>query len=65
MNKLIIGLSLLMLAIGIGVDLLAWFGVLAAGEPPVVVHLSTGALIFSGAGNVLTALVNREVKKNG
>lgn len=63
MNKLIIGLSVLMLAIGLTVDALAWFGLLAAGEPQVIVHLSTFALIFSGAGNVLTALVNREVQK--
>lgn len=63
MTKVIIGLSILMLAIGITVDLLAWFGVVAAGEPVVIVHLSTFALIFSGAGNVLTALVNREVQK--
>lgn len=51
-----------MLIIGIVVDILAWFKVVAAGEPPVVLHLSTGALIFAGAGNLLTAILNKKIE---
>lgn len=45
------------------VDMLAWFQIIAKDEPPVVLHLSTFALIYAAVGNVLTASVNKEVKK--
>lgn len=62
LSTILIVLSAVMLAVGIAVDVLAWFGVLASEEPPVVVHLSTWALIFAGSGNLLTAIVNKKVE---
>lgn len=62
MKWLLIGLSIAMLVAGITVDVLAWFKIIAKDEPPVVLHLSTSALIFSGAGNLLTAIVNKHVE---
>lgn len=62
-STLILVLSLVMLIGAIIVDMLAWFQIIAKDEPKVVLHLSTFALIFSAIGNVLTANVNKEVKK--
>lgn len=44
-----------MLVIGLGADAAVWLGMLAAEEPPTVVHLSTWALIFTGLDGVLVA----------
>lgn len=61
--KAFILVSYAMIAGGILVDALAWFKVIAATEPPLVVHLSTFALIFSGYGNVISAQINRKVEE--
>jgi hypothetical protein len=56
--------SVLMIAIGLGLDLLAWFHLIAKSEPPLVVHLSTAALIFSGYGNIISSQINKKVEGN-
>lgn len=44
-----------MLVAGVAADLAVWLGLLAAEEPPTVVHLSTWAPIFAGLDAVLIA----------
>ncbi len=62
--RIFVIISVLMMIGGITVDALAWMGKLAAEEPPVVVHLSTAALIFSGFGNVVTAVMTKKLDNN-
>lgn len=62
-TKTFLTVSLIMLVGGITVDIMVWLKLIAQDEPPLVVHLSTFALIFAGYGNVITALVNKRVKE--
>jgi hypothetical protein len=55
--------SILMMSTGLLLDGLAWTHRIAKSEPPLVVHLSTWALIFTGYGNVISAVINKEVKE--
>lgn len=61
LTKSFLAISILMVVGGITVDVLVWMKLIAEDEPPLVVHLSTFALIFSGYGNVITAVVNKEM----
>lgn len=61
--KAFLVVSVLMMIGGLTVDILAWLHIVARSEPPLVVHLSTFALIFAGYGNILTAIVNKDIKK--
>lgn len=53
-----------MIIIGLTLDILAWCKLIAANEPPLVVHLSTFALIFSGYGNIISAQINKKVEES-
>lgn len=64
LTKSFLIISILMVAGGLAVDTLVWLKLIAQDEPPLVVHLSTFALIFSGYGNVITAVVNKEMKES-
>lgn len=48
--------SVIFLAGGVVVDVLAWMGKLGEGEPPLVLHLSTAAIIGSGISGVIATL---------
>jgi len=63
LTKSFLAVSIGMMMIGLTADVLVWLGLIAQEEPPLVVHLSTFALIFSGYGNIITAIVNKEVKE--
>ena len=54
--------SIIMVIAGFTLDILVWLKVIAKEEPPLVVHLSTAALYFSGYGNVIMSIVNKRVK---
>lgn len=53
-------ISILMMVAGLALDILAWMGVVAKGEPVLVLHLSTWAIITAGFGNVIISIVNKE-----
>lgn len=55
-------MSILMMIGGVTLDILVWFHKIAKTEPPLVLHLSTAALYFSGFGNIITAMVNKQVR---
>lgn len=52
-------LSWTLLVVAFVLDLLAWLHVIAKKEPPVVLHLSTWAIIYSAYTAVLVAERNR------
>lgn len=64
LTKSFLIISILMMAGGLAVDILVWLKLIAQDEPPLVVHLSTFALIFSGYGNVVSAVLNKKMDDN-
>lgn len=60
-NYLFLTISILMMVGGIVVDIMVWLKMIAPDEPPLVLHLSTAALIFSGFGNIVSAVVNKRL----
>jgi hypothetical protein len=52
-QRLRVGLAVVMVAVGSTLDVLVWFHLVAQKEPPLVVHLSTWALIFTGLVGIL------------
>jgi hypothetical protein len=52
-QKLRIALAVVMVIGGAAVDALVWLHLVAQKEPPLVVHLSTWALIFTGLVGIL------------
>lgn len=53
MRLLVAALSWATLLVGVVLDLLVWFRKIATKEPPLVLHLSCWALIWTGLTNVL------------
>lgn len=62
LNYSFLVISILMMLGGIILDIMIWLKLAASDEPQLVLHLSTFALIFTGFGNIVSAVVNKRLE---
>ena len=60
-----LALSVIMFGVGVVLTIGRLLGVLGAGEPSLVFHMSAWALIVSGYGNILVSVVRQENANHG